>query len=405
MEDLSFSLVLQIISGRQCNLPIIPTYIILDNKPISFASIKDDKLHIAHAQIKNLKDLFCKILNDCIYRTKLFLIEPILCYVITKKDRYRLKEKDIKDQIDQNTIKHIQYVQISRPHSEDYEICYILRLEYTKSYYASHFHKLIGHEKQLFFDSRIFEYTTDIANMIMSIIENHLKKRIIILEIEFLEDIDRRIWISHVREVKVVEPILCMHYIVKTPDDLKSIPVKIPSVSKFITLSKGQHIIQHKNQAKPPIDYTFVKGHIRNKKSNIELDLSIKIPEEIASEAPGESFTRNLFRTLSIKRGSIKSSTPRPRASSRPDSHKIQEIRDEVARKMGIKSKSKPKGIIGLLSMEMQKKVRRSMSDSNIVEEEKKTKLRRGNPKSRLVLKEGTPSRIKSSSPRYLMSK
>lgn len=409
MEELSFSWVLQNISGRQCNLPLIPTYIILENKPISLAFVKDEKLQIAHAQIKSLKDLFTKFINDNIFRSKFHSIEPILCYVITRKERYRLKERDIREFMELNTIKNIQYIQGSRPRCEDYEIYYVLRLEYTKSRYVSQFYKQVDYEKKVFYDSRIFEYTVDIANMIMAIIENCTKKRVMIMEIEFLEDIDRRIWVSFIREMKIAEPVLCMHYVIKTPDDLKSIPLKSPSVTKFTKLANGQHIMQRKHQMKPPIDYTFVKGHIRNKKSNIAIDLSIQIPDQYhVSETPEENAGNNgnaLFRTLSIKKGPVKSSTPRPRSSSRYDSRRAQALRDEIMKSPELKTKYRLTGLVGVLSIEMQKKFHRSFSDSHIEDDDKRYEKKKRIPRSRLILKEGTPTRLRSFSPRYLKSK
>ena len=51
----------------------------------------------------------------------------------------------------------------------------------------------MNYEKNDYYEPRIFEFSCDIATTVMAIIENHTKKRVMIIEIEFLEDSNRNL--------------------------------------------------------------------------------------------------------------------------------------------------------------------------------------------------------------------
>ena len=400
MEEYSYSWVLKTVSNRQCFLPFLPTYITTDPKNIIYLSNTDNKLSITHSPYKSIKDLLIKLQTENQYKIKFHSTEIVICYAITKTERLRLREPDIKEA--QETFLKIgcQYIQPARPRACDYEVYYILRLEYVRSKYISSFYKQINYEKNKFFDSRMFELTCDIANALMSIVENHTKKRVMIIEIEFLEDIDKMIWVSFVRDLKIAEPILCLHYMIKTPNDLKTIPIKSPAATKFNKLALGQHVQEKKNISKPPIDYTFSKGRIRNKKSDISLDLTIHPPEaKPEEEIPVMQNHYALMKSMSIRKsGILKSSTPQPRSPARIDSMRARALRDELMKSPELKTKYRLYGLVGVLGIEMKKSHRRSMSDSEI-QEDPKTLARRSRPKSRLILRHSSGQKVRTFTP------
>lgn len=367
MEEYSFNWILKTVSNRQVLLPFLPTYITSDPKNIIFLSNKDNKLSISHTNFKSIKDLLLKLLSENQFKLKFYSNEMIICYAITKTERLRLKESDLKEASEALSKAACLYIQPARPRAHDYEIYYILRLEYTRAHYVSNFYKQVNYEKSKFYDSRIFDSTCDIANVLMSIVENQTKKRVMIIEIEFLEDIDKNLWVSFIRDLKVAEPILCMHYLIKTTNDLKTIPIKSSTVTKFNKLAKGQHVIEKKNHSKPPIDYTFCKGRIRNKKSDLAHDISIKIPEGPVVDEQIPLITHQMMlRSLSIRKsGIIKASTPQARTSPQLEVMRARALHDELMKSPELKTRFRLNGLVGIAGIELQKGHKRSLSDSD----------------------------------------
>jgi hypothetical protein len=260
----------------------------------------------------------------------------------------------------------------------------------------------------------------------MSVVENQTKKRVMIIEIEFLEDIDRNIWVSFIRDLKVAEPALCIHYLIRTTNDLKTIPIKSPSTTKFSKLAKGQHVTEKKGHSKPPIDYTFCKGRIRNKKSDLNLDISIKPPENPRQEEPGSPLpsSQMLLKSLSIRKsGIIKASTPQSRSPPHIEAMRARALHDELMKSPELKTKFRLYGLVGVLGIELQRSHRRSLSDSefradyekavktdNRFETIKKTgkitssgsSPKTSRPRSRLVLRYSSPKTPRQSSPKFL---
>ena len=402
MEDKSFSWILQTIAGRQNNLPILSTYIISDHKPISLISNIDNKLVISNPHVKTVKEIIIKLLSDHQFKSKVQNIGKIVCYAISKKERIRMSQGELEGWIEQGTPKNIAYIQPARPNADDVEVHYILRLEYTQSQYISHFFKQVNYEKNDYYEPRIFEFSCDIATTVMAIIENHTKKRVMIIEIEFLEDSNRNLWVSFFRDIKIAEPILCLHYSIKTPDDLKNIPIKSASKTKFTKLANGQHLLERRRDIKPPADYTFIKGHIRNRRSNLGTDLAILAPTSNQLEGT-RSHSRIFVRSISIKKCGIRNSNSQPRQKNNLDAKRARALRDEIMKSPELKTKFRLTGLIGLIGVEMQQKLQRSASDSDLIEENEMKKLKHDRPKSRLVLKyDLSPKSVGRLTPRVL---
>ena len=157
MEDKSFSWMLQIIAGRQKNLPILSTYIITDSKPIILISNQNNKLLLSSLKTSSVKDLLTKLLSDHSLKSKLKNCGRIVCYAITKTERIKMTEQEVKFWLSKPEIKQIFYIQPSMVSLESSEIYYILRLEYTKTDYVSNFFKQTEYEKFEFYDSKIFD--------------------------------------------------------------------------------------------------------------------------------------------------------------------------------------------------------------------------------------------------------
>lgn len=406
MEEYSYSWILKTVSNRQCLLPFLPTYITTDPKNIIYLSNTDNKLSITHTSFKSLKDLFSKLLSESQYKIKFHSSELLICYAITKTERLRLKEHDLKEVQETLCKTGCLFIQPARPRACDYEVYYILRLEYTRSKYISSFYKQVNYEKNKFYDSRIFEATCDIANTLMSIVENQTKKRVMIIEVEFLEDIDRMIWVSFVRDLKIAEPILCLHYMIKNTNDLKTIPIKSSGVTKFTKLTNGQHVQEKKQFSKPPIDYTFSKGRIRNRKSDINLDLTIQPPDITEEkEIPIRSCNSPVMKSLSIRKSIIhKASTPQPRSPPRIESMKAQYLKEELMKSPELKTKYRLYGLIGILGIEMKRNHKRSLSDSEM-QEESKPPPRRARPKSRLIIREYSGKKVRTLTPNIMSAR
>ena len=68
-----------------------------------------------------------------------------------------------------------------------------------------------------------------------------------------------------------------------------------------------------------------------------------------------------------------------------------------------LKTKFRLTGLIGLIGVEMQQKLQRSASDSDLIEENEMKKLKHDRPKSRLVLKyDLSPKSVGRLTPRVL---
>ena len=401
MEEKSFSWILQAIAGRQYNLPILSTYIISEGKPVTHICNKDNKLIISRPQATNVKELLLKLLADHQIRSRIKNIDSLVCYIITKKERLRVNESDMKEIIEHNSNKILQYIQPARPNADDFEIYYILRLEYTRTHFVSHFFRQVQYEKQTFYDSRLFEFACDIATTIMSIIESHTNKRVMIIEIEFLEDSSRMLWISFFRELKISEPILCQHFLVNTTEDLKKIPVKSLSSTKFTKLTNGQHIMDRKKNIKPPIDYTFSKGHIRNKRSDFGVDLSIHPPLGTQIETSRRSSSKMLVRSISIKNCDIRTYASQPRSNAKLSAKRARALRDEIMKSPELKTRYRLTGLVGVLGIEVEHKLQRSMSDSDINEHQRDKPLSKKRPTSRLIVREAKTPRSGRTTPLY----
>ena len=392
MEDKSFSWMLQIIAGRQKNLPILSTYIITDSKPIILISNQNNKLLLSSLKTSSVKDLLTKLLSDHSLKSKLKNCGRIVCYAITKTERIKMTEQEVKFWLSKPEIKQIFYIQPSMVSLESSEIYYILRLEYTKTDYVSNFFKQTEYEKFEFYDSKIFDSACDIANTIMAIIESNTKKRVMIIEIEFIEDEEKNLWITFIREIKLSEPILCLHFLVKTPDDLKDIPVTTPRNTKFDKLASGLHIKHSKQSIKPPMDYVFTKGHIRNRQSDLERNLQISPPKQKEIMRKTET-TPRMIRSISVKKSNIRDVASSSRECKISDKRKASALRDEIMKSPMLKTQYKLAGQIGILGIEITPKLRRSLSNSDIINPVTLNKPKIPRPKTRLIVHKETPSR------------
>lgn len=176
------------------------------------------------------------------------------------------------------------------------------------------------------------------------------------------------------------------------PNDLKSLPVK-SSTAKFIRLAKGLHTSSQKSQQKPPMDYVYTKGHIRNKRSNLALDLAIAAPFAHLTDLSPEN-CRVLTRKISIKKTEIRHSSSQPRTTSKLSGKRVRALMNELSKSPQLKTRYKLLELKRVQGHDT-KEAKRSLSDSNLESDtnNKEMKILK-RPKSRLVFRENSPRNL-----------
>ena len=223
----------------------------------------------------------------------------------------------------------------------------------------------------------------------MAIIENYTKKRVMILEIEFLEDSTRNIWISFFREIKIIDPAFFIDFSVNAPDDLKGIPVKSPSKTKFEKLANGRHILERCKTIQSSLDCIFFKGHIRNQKSDLGIDLSILPPANYNQlENHPKSPSSKLIKSISIKNSGIQASNSKSHNENHLVAKRARALLDEIMKFPKLKTKFGLNGLIGVVGINIEKKLQGSLTFSKLAEERKMQDLKKSTSTSRLILKD-----------------
>lgn len=85
------------------------------------------------------------------------------------------------------------YIQLARPNSELYEIIYNLRMEYTDKGYVTKLSRVINSSLVIIESAQIFEQTCDIALTVKILIEESELKRVLILDLDIIEDIEKKL--------------------------------------------------------------------------------------------------------------------------------------------------------------------------------------------------------------------
>lgn len=145
MEKKSYHWILKLIASRNTGLKVLETIIIADGKPASMLfKDKSHGLSVSYKNCQNLSEFLSKMYKEYQWRQKLRNTGLLICYFISKNERRRIYEKDLRDLISGITTPQlINFIQPARPNSDIYEVIYNFRIEYTTQGYVSSFYKIL----------------------------------------------------------------------------------------------------------------------------------------------------------------------------------------------------------------------------------------------------------------------
>ncbi|CAG9324539.1 unnamed protein product [Blepharisma stoltei] len=278
MEDRTYYWLLNLLSSKSNSLNLLETYVICDQRPSFFYAKTKGRTISKIQESSNLHDLLCEIYKNHAWKQKIKDSGSLVCYFLYQKDRKRIFEADLKETISAPWIPNLNYIQIARPNAEIYEIIYNLRMEYTTKGYVTNLSRVIENEITSADCSQIYDQACDAALTLMILIEESETKRVMILDVDFIEDIEKSIWISFTREIKIAEPELCLQVKIEQPSDLNDIKVTSYAEEKLTKLVNGEAITKKPTKISKKIKdlkYTVQRGHIRNKASILSSPIKI----------------------------------------------------------------------------------------------------------------------------------
>ncbi|CAG9316272.1 unnamed protein product [Blepharisma stoltei] len=280
MEKKPYHWLLKLLSGNSTSLKILETILIADSKPSSI-HFRDNSygLGVSFQHTQTILEFFNKMYKEFLWRQKIRNSGSLVCYFISKNERRKIYERDLKDIISGvTTAQVIHYIQPARPNSDIYEVIYNFRIEYTQQGYVSSLNKIFSDKTVKENDPQIFNIVCDFALTILTLVEKSEFKRVMILELEFIEDIDKNIWLAFAKEIQIAKPEVCLTKTIKDPSDLWTIPLK--KHPKYIL---GRNLINFddsKSLDEEDERYVNKRGHLRNKESNLNIPIKILRPDE-----------------------------------------------------------------------------------------------------------------------------
>ncbi|CAG9327852.1 unnamed protein product [Blepharisma stoltei] len=300
MEDRSYSWLLNLLSSKVNSLNLLDTYTICDQKPSFFYTKIKGKTLSKTQQSSNLRDLLLEIYKNYTWKQKIKDSGSLICYFIHQKERRRIFESDLREILSVPWISNLTYIQMARPNAEMYEVIYNLRMIYTSKGYVTKFSRVIDNIDVAATNCyQVYDQICDSALTLMILIEEMETKRVMILDVDFIEDMEKNIWVCFTREIKIAVPELCLEVKIEEPADLNDIPVMNYAEEKLSKLVNGE--VWTKKQTKvskkmKETKYVVQRGHIRNKDSILSSPIKILRPSElklIASNSEKELLTGN----------------------------------------------------------------------------------------------------------------
>jgi len=174
---------------------------------------------------------------------------------------------------------------MARPNAEMYEVIYNLRMTYTSKGYVTKFSRVIDNLDVAATNCyQVYDQICDSALTLMILIEEMETKRVMILDVDFIEDMDKNIWICFTREIKIAVPELCLQVKIDEPTDLNDIPVMNYAEEKLSKLVNGEAWTKKQTKISKrmkELKYVVQRGHIRNKDSILSSPIKILRPSEL----------------------------------------------------------------------------------------------------------------------------
>ncbi|CAG9329346.1 unnamed protein product [Blepharisma stoltei] len=332
MEKRSYNWLLKLLSSSSTNLNILETILVADSK-LSALHFKDNNygLSVSFQQSQSLLDFFGKVHKEFLWRRQVKNSGSLICYFISKNERRKIYEKDLKDMISGlTTIQTLNYIQPARPSADIYEVKYNFRIEYTQQGYASLLSKEISGKVTRENDPQIFNIVCDFALTILTLVEKREFKRVMILELEFIEDIEKVVWLAYARNIQIAKPEVCLNQKIQSPSDLWTIPLKkqtkyalecdLASYDDSLAVDKIEE-----NR------YISKRGHLRNRESNLNIPIKILHPNEFKrTDTPNNNYYSEEVRKEALSK---EISPDTPKSERKINQELIQNVRRLEAKK------------------------------------------------------------------------
>lgn len=269
MEDISYANFFKFISLQKVRIPLIETAVI-QNEQVEHIITLDEQGYLK-------TKFFTKTISLQTYLQRLlenhenlanFHMEKSskVCYFYKKGSRTLIHDVKIKEILSKpHSVLNVDLIQVYRKNLSEKDKFLHLKLTYIKNQYVANI--VYGTIKVT--DPVLTESILDIATIIIHCIEQATLKRVLQIEIEYLQDIPGSLWVVNVQKCIIVEAKYTSKYPINKEEDIQALSKLIP---KDIISPKSPTILKlpqtHQKYSSP--QYTFRRGQLRNIHSNLD---------------------------------------------------------------------------------------------------------------------------------------
>lgn len=305
MEDKSFLWLMRLLFKKDLEFPTLETYVFQNQNCVYYFSDKLSFIDL-RKQDTDVKSILQGVLDDFYSKTRFKSKDSLVCYSIHNKKRTKLFGADFVQTM--NSALLFPYVIQIPKNSETASNFFTFKVEYTRFGYST---KLLlqteAGEKELL-DNQVLDTCSDLAKTIMFLIEDFVQKRVMTLELEFLES-NNHFYFAYAKQIKIAKPEVCLEKPIQRPLDLQEIPIKTTTGQKCDKLMRGISVKKpRKSPVKEESKYLYRNGHIRNKESCFNHPLEILHPLESKSQQqlPNPSIPKKVLLSFSTSLKKLK---------------------------------------------------------------------------------------------------
>ena len=284
MEEKTNTSFFKFISNQRLKIPILETGII-HNDYIESLIVNDESGFIQRKPYKSLRLLsyLQQLSEENELKNRLVLFPNLkICYIYKRGERKVYEDTFIKEYLIKNKIKRSAFEIIQKCLYATEEKIYLLKV----SYYANQYHTNFTTGKNQVTDPIAISSMIDMLKMIMSCIELLETKRIIQMKIEFIRDNNGILWLMNCSKCLLIEAKYTLNEHLITEAHLDSFIKKMRSkvtddqqkfkkkVNKYYKMGLNKD-----EEGGVESSYTFTRGQLRNKSSNLGSPIRIKSPE------------------------------------------------------------------------------------------------------------------------------
>jgi hypothetical protein len=263
MEEISYLNFFKFISQQRIRIPLVETALIQNEQIDSILTI-DEQGYVKKKpslKINSVHYYLQKLLESHESHNRLHQERSQkVCYFYKKGTRSLINELKVKEILSKRSIINIDLVQPYIRSLSDKDKFLHAKLCYMQSQFIAEIH--YGDGKVT--DPIITESVLDIATILIHCIENFTFRRVLQIEVEYLEEQPGSIWLVNVPKCTVVEAKYTFKFPILKESDILTLSKSIP---KNLGKSKTPKVLNFSSSAGL---YTFRRGQLRNIHSNLD---------------------------------------------------------------------------------------------------------------------------------------